>query len=120
MTRLVADVNRAFPGGIGLVVQLYLRREDNRARIVCKWRGRTGGSRYSCLPLNTLEFHREGPSLLLCRHLLGSSEVEEWATLKFSTMERELSPYTLSNYPLTRSQDSLYFTVHSLPFVPRI
>jgi hypothetical protein len=84
----LADVSRAFGNTSGgIVVRLYLREEDNRARILCKWLGRSGGTRYSCLPLNTLDLHRDGSSLLLCRRILDTYKVEMWARLKFSTME---------------------------------
>src|SRR5271168_864901 len=56
----------------GILVRLYLREEDNRARILCKWRSRHGGTRYSTLPLNTLDIYREGPALLLCRRIFDS------------------------------------------------
>jgi hypothetical protein len=74
-------------GSGGVLVRLYLREEDNRARILCKWHGRSGGTRYSCLPLNALEVHRDGPALLLCRPILDSYKIEMWARLKFSSME---------------------------------
>jgi len=74
----------------GVLVRLYLREEDNRARILCKWRGRYGGTRYSSLPLNALDIHREGPVLLLCRHISDSYK-EMWARLKFPSMESKQS-----------------------------
>lgn len=81
-------MSRAFGNSNGeMVVRLYLREDDNRARILCKWHGRSGGTRYSCLPLNTLDIHRDGSSLLLCRRILDTYKVEIWARLKFSTME---------------------------------
>ena len=75
----------------GLLVRLYLREEDNRARILCKWRSRYGGTRYSTLPLNTLHIYREGPALLLCRRIFDSYKVEMWARLKFPSMESKRS-----------------------------
>lgn len=72
----------------GILVRLYLREEDNRARILCRWRGRSGGTRYSCLPLNALDVHRDGPALQLCRPILDSYKSEMWARLKFTSMER--------------------------------
>jgi hypothetical protein len=84
----LADISREFGNSSGgIVVRLYLREEDNRARILCKWLGRSGGTRYSCLPLNMLDIRRDGSSLLLCRHISGSCKGEMWARLKFSTME---------------------------------
>jgi hypothetical protein len=86
-------MSRAFGNSNGeMVVRLYLREDDNRARILCKWRGRSGGTRYSCLPLNTLDIHRDGSSLLLCRRILDTYKVEMWARLKFSTMESKRAP----------------------------
>lgn len=74
----------------GVVVRLYLRERDNRARILCKWRGRHGGTRYSSLPLNALEIHREGSVLQLCRRIFDSYK-EMWARLKFPSMESKWS-----------------------------
>jgi hypothetical protein len=92
-----ADITRAFGSSSGaLVVRLYLRQEDNRARILCKWLGRTGGIRYSCLPLNVLDIHRSGPSLLLRRRTVATDKVEIWARLKFSTMESKQTLQTVS------------------------
>jgi hypothetical protein len=76
----------------GVLVRLYLREEDNRARILCKWRGRYGGTRYSSLPLNALDIHRDGPALLLCRRIHNSyNKFEMWARLKFLSMESKWS-----------------------------
>lgn len=89
----LADSSSAFGNSSGgVIVRFYLREEDNRAKILCKWLGRSGGTRYSCLPLNTLDIHRDGSSLLLCRPILDTYKVEMWARLKFSTMESERAP----------------------------
>jgi hypothetical protein len=88
----LANISSMFDGSRGGVfVRLYLREEDNRARVLCKWRGRYGGTHYSSLPLNALDIHREGPALLLCRRILDSYEVEMWARLKFPSMESKRS-----------------------------
>jgi hypothetical protein len=84
----LTDFSRSFGNGNGgLIVRLYLREGDNRVKILCKWHNRFGGTRYSCLPLDTLDFHRDGPSLLLCRHTPDPYKLEMWARLKFTTME---------------------------------
>lgn len=85
------DVGRAFGGGTDLIIQLYYREDDHRARILCKYPRNSGGIKYSCLPLNTLEFRRVESSLELCRRRTGSSKVDLWATLKFTTIERKHS-----------------------------
>lgn len=73
----------------GLEVGLYIRDSDKRARILCKGpRSDSRGSRYYCLPLNTLVFRRQGSTLQLCRRIKDRSKVELWAILKFSTIER--------------------------------
>ena len=84
----LANVSSMFDNSSGgVLVRLYLREEDNRARILCKWRGRHGGTRYSSFPLNTLSIHRDGPALLLCRPILDSYKLGMWARLKFPSME---------------------------------
>ena len=75
----------------GVLVRLYLREEDNRARILCKWHGPSGGTRYSSLPLSTLNIRRDGPALLLCRPVSNSNTLEMWARLKFTPMESKQS-----------------------------
>lgn len=78
----------SFGGQIELTVRLYYREGDHRARILCKWpRSSGGGSKYSCLPLNLLEFHRAESSLQICKKRPGSSKLDLWANLNFSTIE---------------------------------
>lgn len=88
----LANISSMFENSSGgVLVRLYLREGDNRARILCKWRGRHGGTRYSSLPLNALDIHREGPALLLCRPILDSYKLGMWARLKFPSMESKWS-----------------------------
>lgn len=78
----------SFGGQSELTVRLYHREGDHRARLLCKWpRSSGGGSKYSCLPLNVLEFHRAESSLQICEKRPGSSKLNLWASLKFSTIE---------------------------------
>ncbi|ERF75288.1 hypothetical protein EPUS_00080 [Endocarpon pusillum Z07020] len=77
-----------FSGQSELTVRLYCREGDHRARILCKWPRGSGGSKYSCLPLNLLEFHRSESSLQICMKRHGSSRLDLWANLNFSTIER--------------------------------
>ncbi|ERF70930.1 hypothetical protein EPUS_06715 [Endocarpon pusillum Z07020] len=79
----------AFGSGSELVARLYYREGDHRARILCKWPSSSnGGSKYSCLPLNVLEFHRAESSLQICTKKRGSSKLDLWANFVFSTIER--------------------------------
>ncbi|KAF7509976.1 hypothetical protein GJ744_007290 [Endocarpon pusillum] len=78
----------SFSGQSELTVRLYYRERDQRARILCKWPRGSGGSKYSCLPLNLLEFHRAESSLQICAKRPGSSRLDLWANLNFSTIER--------------------------------
>jgi hypothetical protein len=88
----------SFSGQSELTVRLYYREGDHRARILCKWpRSSGGGSKYSCLPLNVLEFHRAESSLQVCKRRAGSSKVNLWASLVFTTIESK-SPD--AEYPL--------------------
>lgn len=87
-------------GQTELVVRLYFRERDHRARVLCKWPRSSGdGSKYSCLPLNVLEFHRIDSSLQLCKKRPGSSKLDLWASLKFSTIES--MSITLDHYQKT-------------------
>jgi hypothetical protein len=84
----------SFGGQSELTVRLYHREGDHRARLLCKWpRSSGGGSIYSCLPLNVLEFHRAESSLQICEKRPGSSKLSLWASLKFSTIES--TPWSL-------------------------
>jgi hypothetical protein len=77
-----------FGGQSDLSVRLYIREGDQRARILCKWPRKSGrGYKYSCLPLNQLEFYRVESSLQVCRKRLKGSKLDLWASLKFSTLE---------------------------------
>ncbi len=78
----------SFSGQSELTVRLYYREGDHRARILCKWPRSSGGSKYSCLPLNLLEFHRAESSLQICKKRPGSPKLDLWAGLNFSTIER--------------------------------
>ena len=78
----------SFGGQTELTVRLFYREGDHRARILCKWPSRSGrGNKYSCLPLNLLEFRRAESSLQICKKIPGSSKVDLWASLTFSTIE---------------------------------
>lgn len=85
-------------------MRMYLRAEDSRARILCKTLSSSGGSIYRCLPLNTLEIHRSDSSLQLCRRNRSGPELELWANLKFTTMERMVLFFC--TFLALRSQDS--------------
>ncbi|KAJ5103590.1 hypothetical protein N7532_004119 [Penicillium argentinense] len=67
-------------------VYFYLRESDNRIRIVIRV-PRDGEKEYYCLPLNLLEVIRQGPVLRLCRRRDSGSELHEWASLYFTTIE---------------------------------
>lgn len=73
-----------------LVVRLYHRAHDDRARMMCKWPRSSGNSyHYACLPLNVLEFHRFECSLQICKKRAESSKLDIWANLVFSSIESE-------------------------------
>ena len=73
--------------GSGLKVSLYVRDRNDRARILCRMTTSNGGTRYYCLPLNTLQIHRRDSTLQLCRPT-HRRDLVLWASLKFTTIER--------------------------------
>ncbi|KAK2757351.1 hypothetical protein FQN54_004865 [Arachnomyces sp. PD_36] len=77
----------SFGGGSELSVRLFRREEDHRARILCKTPSSRGSS-YACLPLNNLEIVRSGSCLQICKKTKTQDELELWAALRFSTIER--------------------------------
>ena len=117
-SQFVIDLSSEFPGGVGLVVRLYIREEDNRARVLCKWPSRSGGYDYSSVPLNALQFHRKGSALQLCRIRPGSSRLDAWAILQFTTIE---SKYILTFFWLSLmvEQGSCFFIARFLRFALR-
>jgi hypothetical protein len=83
------EIFEIFSGGqTELTVRLYYREGDHRARMLCKWPHSSGrGNNYSCLPLNLLEFHRAESSLQICKKIPGSSKLDLWVSMTFSTIE---------------------------------
>jgi hypothetical protein len=77
----------SFAGQSPLIVRLFHRESDHRARILCKWAGRSGKNKYSCLPLNLLEFQRADSTMKICQMRPESSKLDLWASLNFSTIE---------------------------------
>ena len=84
-----ADKNRQFPHG--LIVQLYHRERDHRAKILCETPEKSGHSWYSAVGLNLLEIMRRGSTeLWLCRPRPGSNP-RAWALMQFLTIESRLT-----------------------------
>ena len=71
----------------GLVVRLYVRREDERARIVCETTRPSGVSWCSGLPLDALTCDRDGSVLQLTVGETESPRLRQWCELKFSTIQ---------------------------------
>jgi hypothetical protein len=113
----------SFSGQPGLTVRLYHRDRDHRARILCKWARSSGKSKYSCLPLNLLEFERAESTLKICKKRPGSTKVDLWASLNFSTIEstsRMSDGISVLEAVLTLSQDWSSSTVPCFPCVATI
>ncbi|KAJ5888010.1 hypothetical protein N7495_008051 [Penicillium taxi] len=89
-----------------LTVYFYLRERDHRVRIVLKFPRRGRSSEYFCLPLNMLEVVRDrnGCILRLCRRRRSGTELVLWASLKFATIENQVSFF--SSFLALRSQDA--------------
>jgi hypothetical protein len=82
-------LDRSFSGGSELLVKFFHREDDNRAGLLCQSSGMSGSRKSACLPLNVLEIRRPplASSLQLCRK--ASADLELWANLTFTTIERE-------------------------------
>ncbi|KAL4948631.1 hypothetical protein BDW69DRAFT_189090 [Aspergillus filifer] len=69
-------------------VHFYLRGDDHRIRIVYEFVRTRSPTQIFCLPLNCLEIFRfHENSLCLCRPRRSETELIEWSTLVFSTIE---------------------------------
>ena len=86
---VVADQFRPFENQ-DLIVCLYLRQSDQRARILCK-SSRFNRRKLCCLPLSALRVKRSESCIQLGRPSQSGRSVQHWANLRFQTYERELS-----------------------------
>lgn len=85
---------RPFDNG-DLVVRLYIRLTDYRARIHCRTMRVNQSRKQSCLPLTALRIERYASSLKLCRTSPNGQPLELWTCLRFSSYERTHSlPFT--------------------------
>ena len=70
-----------------LVVHIFVRPSDNRARILCENVKTSGSAWYSCMPLNRLRLRRSRSIIVLYNRVTGSNVLTRWLSLPFSTME---------------------------------
>lgn len=71
-----------------LVVRLYIRLSDNRARIHCRTMRVNQSRKQCCLPLTVLRVERVHSGLKFCRTSSNGQPLELWACLRFSSYER--------------------------------
>ena len=77
----------SFGSGSGLFVRLYVRGEDQRARIVCETKRPSGSSWYSGMPLSVLTCRRNGSILTLAVEETKLLRLRRWCELNFSTIQ---------------------------------
>lgn len=71
-----------------LVVRIYLRQSDHRARIYCRSQRGTQPRKESCLPLTSLRIQRRDSCLELRRMNQSGDPTDIWARLRFLNLER--------------------------------
>ncbi len=83
---VVAERSRPFENQ-DMLVHLYLRHSDLRARILCR-SSRSSRPKLCCLPLSGLKANRSDSCIQL-RKPSPSGRLDLWANLRFTTYERE-------------------------------
>ncbi|EDN02155.1 predicted protein [Histoplasma mississippiense (nom. inval.)] len=71
-----------------LIVILYLRARDHRARILCQVTCSPSKTVYATEPLNRLTLSREQSHLLLCTSSSKEQGLRAWLSLQFDTIEK--------------------------------
>jgi len=77
-----------------VVIRLYRRSEDNRARILFLTMDSTGRRMRYCFPLTGLKLLRTDSSLRLCRVNRKDGQLDLWARLRFTLYESKSSHLT--------------------------